>query len=78
MAILKTPHYPNVLTSRVPPGTLPPNYKALLLCMGYSFFPDGSDPGNRPSPLEGPLNDAKEMKAALIGKAQRTLLRSHS
>jgi hypothetical protein len=64
---LEPPHLPNVLHPRVPPGTPPPNYKAFLLCISYLFFPDGSDPGNRPSPLAGPLNDAKEMKTALIG-----------
>jgi len=68
MAVLfEAPHSPNVLHSRVPPGTLPPNYKALLVCISYSLYLEGSDPGDRPSPLAGPLNDAKEMKTALIG-----------
>ena len=68
MAIL-SPHCPqfsNVLHSRVPPRT-PPNFKALLLCISYLFYRGSSDAGNRPTPLEGPLNDAKEMKTALIG-----------
>jgi hypothetical protein len=59
------PHLPNVPHS---PGTLPPKCRALLLCISYSICPDGSDPGNRPSPLGGPLNDAKEVKATLIGE----------
>ena len=62
----EAPHLPNVLHT---PGTRPPNFKALLLCISYSLLPDGSDPGNRPSPLAGPLNDAKEMKTILIGAA---------
>jgi hypothetical protein len=62
--LLEAPHFPNVLHTL---GTLPPKYKALLLCISYLFCPDGSDPGNRPTPLVGPLNDAKEMKTALIG-----------
>ena len=67
MAILpKAPHFPNVLRVRTS-GTLPPKCRALLLCISYLFFPDGSDPANRPSTLAGPLNDAKEMKATLIG-----------
>ena len=72
--LLEAPHFPNVLHT---PGTLPPKYKALLLCISYLFCPDGSDPGNRPTPLAGPLNDAKEMKTALIGGLNSTLLRSH-
>lgn len=62
--LLEAPHFPSIPHTL---GTLPPKYKALLLCISYSFYPDGSDPGNRPSPLAGPLNDAKEMKTALIG-----------
>jgi len=69
MTVIETPHSPNVLTSRIPPGTLPHNYKALLLCISYNFRPDGSDLGNRLRPLGGPLNDAKEMKTSLIGGA---------
>jgi hypothetical protein len=68
MAVLfEVPHFPNVPHPRVPPGTPPPNYKAFLLCISYLLCPDGSDPGNRLSPLAGPLNDAKEIKATLIG-----------
>ncbi|KAN0118334.1 Caspase domain containing protein [Russula decolorans] len=67
MAVLfEVPHFPNVPHPRVPPGTPPPNYKAFLLCISYLLCPDGSDPGNRLSPLAGPLNDAKEIKATLI------------
>ena len=67
MAILlkaTSPHFSNVPHT---PNALPPKYKALLLCISYLIYPDGSDPGNRPSPLAGPLNDAKVMKTALIG-----------
>ncbi|KAF8492190.1 caspase domain-containing protein [Russula emetica] len=64
--LLEAPHFPNVPHPRVPPGTLPPNYKAFLLCISYLLCPGGSDAGNRPTPLAGPLNDAKEMKTALI------------
>ena len=64
MVLLEVPYFPNVPNTA---STLPPKYKALLLCISYLFCPDGSDPGNRPSPLAGPLNDAKEMKTALIG-----------
>lgn len=65
--LLQAPHFPNVLHPRVPPGTLPPKRWAFLLCMNYSFYPGGSDAVNRPTPLVGPLNDAKEMKTALTG-----------
>ena len=64
--LLKAPDSPDVLHPRVPP-ILPPNFKALLLCISYLFYPGGSDAGNRPTPLGGPLNDAKEMKIALTG-----------
>jgi hypothetical protein len=60
---------PPIFHSRVPPGTLPPNHKALLLGISYLLRPDDSEPGSRPSPLEGPLNDTKEMKTILIGGA---------
>ena len=63
----QAPRFPNFFHPRVPPGTPPPNYKAFLLCISYLNCAGGSDPGNRLSPLAGPLNDAKEMKAALIG-----------
>ena len=68
MAILltKAPDFPNVLHPHVTP-IFPPNFKALLLCISYLFYPGGSDAGNRLTPLGGPLNDAKEMKTALIG-----------
>lgn len=76
---LEVPHFPNALRPRrVPPGTPPPKYKAFLLCISYSFYPDGSSVGNRPRPLAGPLNDAKGMKTALIGGLlMSTLRRSH-
>jgi len=61
---LEAPHIPKVFHTH---GTLPPKYNALLVCIGYSSCPAGSDPGNRLVPLTGPLNDAKEMKTALIG-----------
>ena len=50
-------------------STLPPNHKVFLLYMSYLFPPDDSDPANRPRPLQGPLNDAEEMKTALTGGA---------
>jgi hypothetical protein len=67
--LLEAPHSSKAPHPCVPPRASipPPNCKAFLLCISYLFFPDGSDPGNRPSPLAGPLNDAKEMKAVLIG-----------
>jgi hypothetical protein len=58
--LLEAPHSPNVLHPRVPPGTPPPNHMALFVCISYLFCQGGS-------PLAGPLKDAKEMKAALIG-----------
>lgn len=50
-------------------ATLLPNYKALLLGISYSLRPDDSDSGSRLTPLEGPLNDTREMKTILIGGA---------
>ena len=48
-------------------ATLLPNYKALLLGISYSLRPDDTEPGSRLTPLEGPLNDTREMKTILIG-----------
>jgi hypothetical protein len=62
--LLEAPHS---LRSRVPPDTLPPNHKALLLGISYLLPPEDSESGSRPNPLEGPLNDTKEMKTMLIG-----------
>ena len=74
-AILEAPHFPNTFhPRRMPPGTPPPNYKAFLLCISYLFCPGGSSVGNRPRPLAGPLNDAKEMKTVLIGGRLMTTL----
>jgi hypothetical protein len=56
------------LHSRVPHDILPPNHKALLLGISYLLPPEGSDSGSRPNPLEGPLNDTREMKTMLIGR----------
>lgn len=56
-------------------ATLPPNYKALLLGISYSLRPDDSEPGSRLTPLEGPLNDTREMKTILIGGAWCRLYR---
>ncbi|KAF8469276.1 caspase domain-containing protein [Russula ochroleuca] len=61
--LLEAPHS---LRSRVPPDTLPPNHKALLLGISYLLPPEDSESGSRPNPLEGPLNDTKEMKTMLI------------
>jgi hypothetical protein len=67
---VKAPHLPNnIFHSRMQHSTLRPNYKVFLLYMSYEFPPEDSDPASRPSPLQGPMKDAKEMKFALIGGA---------
>lgn len=60
---------PPLLHTRVPPDTdiLPPNHHALLLGISYLLPPEDSELGSRPHPLEGPLNDTREMKTMLIG-----------
>jgi len=67
---VEAPRLPdNILHSRMQHSTLPPNHKVFLLYMSYLFPPDDSDPASRLSPLQGPMNDTKEMKIALIGGA---------
>src|SRR5260221_14032429 len=60
---VEAPRLPNnILHSRMQPSTLRPNHKVFLLYMSYESPPDDSDLSSRPSPLHGPMNDAKEMK----------------
>ena len=61
--------FPQFHPSVVP--TNPPNHKAFLLGINYSFSEDdtGSE-DDRPSPLVGPVNDVKEMKMMLMGAAR--------
>jgi hypothetical protein len=56
--------------SRVPvycqsPTTAPPEHKALLIGINYAHPTGDNEQGYRE--LKGPVNDAKEMKKALIG-----------
>jgi hypothetical protein len=56
--------------SRIPtycqsPTASPPEHKALLIGINYASSVDDNDQGYRE--LKGPINDAKEIKKALIG-----------
>ena len=51
-----------------------PRHKALLIGINYASTADDNEQGYRQ--LKGPINDAKEVKEALIGEAQPPLSRS--
>ena len=50
---------------RKPPIANPTKYKALLIGINYTSPTDDNELGRRP--LEGPVNDAKGIKKAMIG-----------
>jgi len=50
---------------RRPPTANPPKYKAVLIGINYTSPTSGNEQGRRS--LQGPVNDAKEIKKILIG-----------
>lgn len=63
---------PHFTLSRIPPycqspTASPPEHKALLIGINYASSVGDNDQGYRE--LKGPVNDAKEIKKALIGRA---------
>ena len=63
MVIFSEPrHIPQYRRS---PDLSPPNYKALAIGINYTRSPDGSAPEGYALPLQGPVNDAKNMKETL-------------